>query len=484
MYSNHMPNAARPREILHILFKHKRKILMTFAIVMSLVLIVSILATPIYQSSASLLVKAGREYRAKPEIGDGPDQMVVDREQIINSEIEMILNKEVISQVIKSIGLTNIYPQFSAEQLQDGALPDAALSKFMRSLSVVGVPKSNIISLSFDHPDPKIAKMALSILIEKFKEKHLEVYSDPVSPALQKQLAEYARMLKSSEDSLEAFRQKYRIYTIDEQRKLLLEQQAKLDTSSKMLDMEEEALERKVLFSRAQLKTMSIDARRYTQTERDKIIVDAQTRLLVLRLKEQELLNRDYRPESRALSDVKKEIELVTAFLVKQEVEISKKVRTGNPVYQQLESEMLKAESELASRQQGLLAAQRNLEMTAAAIQELDKRQNELHALERDVTVKEKNYLTYQEKYEDARISADLNQQKIANISVVQSPDTTNKPIRPKTLINIVVGTLMAGLTALITALLSEYLSPTLSTPEQVVRKLGIPVLASVRRRL
>lgn len=483
MNYSHDSIGRRPRDILHVLFKHQKKILFTFFGVMCLVLAVTFISTPVYSSTASLLVKAGREYRAKPDAGGGPDQMVVDRQEIINSEIEIISNKELIGNVIRSLGLDYLYPGWSEKAAPGRAVPSAAILKFMKALQVQGVPKSNIISLRFENTNPVIAARALTVLIEKFREKHLEVYSDPVSPVLKKQLADYAVRLKASEDALEAFRQQNRIYTIADQRNLLLGQQVGLDTSVKQLMAERESLAQKVTFARGQLKEIAKNASRYTQTEREKIVVDAQTRLLGLRLKEQELSSRDYRNDSVALGSIRKEIELVETFLANQELDIARKTRTANPVYQQVETEMLKAESDLASKDKGLAALRRSLEDVAGNIQKLDEGSNRLHSLERDVEINEKNYRSYLEKYEDARISADLNQQKIANISVVQSPDVSDKPVRPRKALNLVVGTLMAAVTALFVALIAEYFSQTFSRPDQMARKLDLPVLATLRRQ-
>ena len=76
----------------------------------------------------------------------------------------------------------------------------------------------------------------------------------------------------------------------------------------------------------------------YTLSERDKIIVDARSRLLSLQLKEQDLL-KQYQEDNRLVQNTRKEIRLVQEFLKEQETEISGKVRTGNPVSQEVEKE-------------------------------------------------------------------------------------------------------------------------------------------------
>jgi uncharacterized protein involved in exopolysaccharide biosynthesis len=177
---------------------------------------------------------------------------------------------------------------------------------------------------------------------------------------------------------------------------------------------------------------------------------------------------------------VRKEIQLVKDFLKAQEADISRKVQTGNPVYQEVEKEMLKAEAELTSQRAGAVTLTQQLAQLDHEIQAVDQKQNELRNLQRELSTNEKNYQTYVEKLEEARISDDLNQQKISNISVIQAPVVPQKPVKPKKLLNIILGILLGAFTGLGYAFFSEYNSQSFSTPEQVERRLGLPVLTSI----
>ena len=45
--------------------------------------------------------------------------------------------------------------------------------------------------MSFKHENPEIAAKAINTLIEQFKDKHIEVYSDPNLPFLEEQTGGY-----------------------------------------------------------------------------------------------------------------------------------------------------------------------------------------------------------------------------------------------------------------------------------------------------
>ena len=87
-----------------------------------------------------------------------------------------------------------------------------------------------MINVSFKHKNPRLAAQVVNLLLDYYKEKHLQVYSDPKSSFLEEQLGEYSQKLKTSEDALQAFKQTQGVYSLDEQRNLMLKQRMELDT--------------------------------------------------------------------------------------------------------------------------------------------------------------------------------------------------------------------------------------------------------------
>jgi uncharacterized protein involved in exopolysaccharide biosynthesis len=468
------------RGVFHILFKHWVRILTVFTVTVFTVAVATFLTTPVYEATASLLVKVGREHIAKSEVGDARNLMAINQQEIINSEIQILNNRDLIRKVVTAIGIGELYPQLASNASARTTPLETAVLQFSRNLKTEGIKKSNVISVSFQHRDPAAATKALALLIDLFKEKRLDVFSNPQSSFLEKQLADYQQRLKASENALEIFKQQHQVYAVEEQRSLLLRQQVELDTVLKATLNRSDELQKKAASYREQLRSMAQNKTRYTQTDRDKIIVDAQSNLLNLRLREQELLARNYREDSRSVENVRKEILLIDAFLKVQEEDIGRKVRTGNPVYQEIEKEMLKAEAEYASQQAGAATLTQQLTQIDRKIKAVDQKQNELRNLQRELSINEKNYQTYVEKLEEARISDDLNHQKIANISVIEAPATMHKPVKPKKLLNLILGVLLGAVSGLGYAFLIEFISQRFSTPHQVERRLGLPVLTSI----
>ena len=472
------------RDFLTVLFKHKNTILIIFFTVVATVTIGSFLLSPTYEAKSSLLVKFGREYIYSSEVGERvPDMRIVplNQEEVINSEIQILTSRDLIEKVITTLKVENIYPDLAKNPPGRFTPLEAAIEQFEKTLSVEGIKKSNVIQVSFQHKDPRIAAKAVNLLVDFLKEKHLQVYSDPKSSFLEQQLLTYEQSLIESQNQLKDFKQKYRVFSLEEQRTLLLKQRTDLDSTLKTAQNQVKELQNRLSSLKNQMQTVSKDVPLYSETERYKTIDDAKTQLLTLQLREQQLLQK-YNENTPLVVNVRKEITIVQGFIKEQEEDLKGKVRTGqNIVYQDLEREIIKTQAELSSQEAKRAALQGQIAQLDIEIPNLDLRENELENLKRDMSSNERNYKTYLEKVEEARISDDLNRQKMANISVIQTASVPPKPIKPRKRLNIALSIVLGAVAGLGLAFFSEYTSQGLSTPESVERRLGLPVLATIK---
>ena len=131
-----------PRDILHVLFKRKYQIILFFLVTVCTVAIGTLVVKPIYEATAQILVKIGRENLYMPP-NSGANQFIrPNQEYVINSEIELLKSRALAQRVIKSMGSQNIYHNLNENQ---------ALSIFQNSLSIQAVKDSNVIKIGFKH---------------------------------------------------------------------------------------------------------------------------------------------------------------------------------------------------------------------------------------------------------------------------------------------------------------------------------------------
>ena len=325
-----------------------------------------------------------------------------------------------------------------------------------------------------------MAAKALNLLVDYFKEKHLQAYSDPKSSYLEQQLSAYDLRLKQSQGQLEAFKQKNRVFSLDEQRSLLLKQRTELDTSLKATENQVKEVQERIASLRRQLQTVSRDVPLATETERYRSVDEAQAQLLALQLKEQELV-RKYTENNQLVVSVRREMEIVRSFIAGQEQDIKGRRQTGqNVVYQDLEREMARLQAELPSQEAKAASLGSQIAELDRQIPALDMTEMALENLKRDLAVNDRNYRIYVEKVEDARILEDLNRQKSANISVIQEATVPVTPVKPRKRLNIALGLILGALAGLGFAFASEFSAQGLSTPESVERRLRLPVLTTI----
>ncbi len=469
------------REFLTVVFKYKVVIAATFAAVVLTVTAGTLLIAPIFETEARILVKFGRENIYRSEVGDVRNQIVASNtEEILNSEVSILTSRDLITQLVSEMTVDVLYPSLIANPPRSGTPLQAAVKQFTEALTVDAVRKSSIIEIALQHKDPVVATTALNRLLADFKEKHLQAYSDPQSSYLEKQLATYGARLLAAQQQLGTFKQENGVFALDEQRSLLLQQRGNLDVGLKAAQSRINELRQGIAALRQQLLAMAQDVPLSTENERYRSIDEARNQLLVLQLREQDLL-RQYTDRNQLVISVREEMQIVQAFIKQQERDIPSRVRTGqNIVYQALQTDLLRLETELPSQEARAKSLRGQVFQLDTAIPALDQTENGLENLKRDVSVNDLNYRAYQERVEDARALEDLNRQKSANISVIQAATVPTDPVKPRKALNIGLSVLLGLLAGLGVAFGSELSSQTMSTPENVERRLGLPVLATI----
>lgn len=449
------------RDILTILFKHKIKILITFLVIAIGVSLFALRMPKTYEAKSVLLVKFGREFFARPEVGSGTDRssMAIRPETIIRGELSVLTSKDLSSKVVSALGPENIYPDLAKRAGVERQATETALRSFEESLSVTNIPGSSLIQVAFTHKDPDVAAKAVNMLVDLFKEKHLEVFSTTSTSFLEAQLGAYEKKLKETESSLTTFKRKHGVISFEEQKSALLTQRSTLDANLRTTLNQISELEQKIAFIKSP--QWNTD----TQPE-------ARTQLLALQQKEQELLQK-YSENSRMVQNVRNEMKVVRD-VVQGNAEAIRNV------------EISKAMGELTILRAKADGLRRDLNHVDGEVRSLDARGNELQTLKRDATQQERNYQTYMQKLEESLILDDMDRQKMVAISVIEkaTPSMTPKKSRFSKKVLILMGFIGGGFAGLALAFLLEFLSPGMTTPFSAERRLGLPVMVAIPRRI
>lgn len=466
------------REILTVLFKHRGKMALTFLVTVFGVAIVTLLTPPVYETTASLFVRFGRQFIYRSEAGrDIDDVLNRSRESIINAEIDILNSDDLLKAVIEEIGIEPVYPEVAAREGSEWERTMAALRRLKESYRVRGMDESNTLRVSFQHTDPNIAARVVNTAVDQFMQKHLEAFSEPkVVDFYSEKVSDYRQRLSEIEGRISEFQIANRTVSLDEQRSLLLREATELDAEIARISRQRSAVTERVRALEEELAAQDELISLHEESELESV----EGQLLQLRLREKQLRSQ-FRETDRQVQNVQEQIAIVEEFLSDRGLASGKRVRVGrNQIYDRLETELVEARVELAELEAMVGPATERRAELVSELARLPLRERELEELERERESYEQSYTNYQARLEDARTFADMDRELMADVSVIQSALPPVKAIRPDKKMNMAAGLFVGIALALGTAFVFEFLGTSWHEPDQVSRELGIPVLGTI----
>ncbi len=464
------------RTVLYIIKKHKWKILILFLSTVVTVAVGSLMATPIYRASSRLLVKPGRQDVYVSPTGGSPSIINYSGDaEKVNAEIAILKSSSLAIALVDRMGVSRLYgfPDrtlmgrlFEKKEKNEVPSVEKAYGSVLDSLHVSAVPKSSVIVVAFDWPDPVIAARVVDGLVDLYLDRHLKVHTNPQTYSLlEGQAKQWEQKLRDSEKELEVFKLRYSITSLPEQRTILLRRLSQAESEKKQTETEIQENLELVASLEAQLSKLDQKVQlRETVDKQSDTLAALKARLVELELQ-----------------GLKEEINRVKEMIAEEEKKGRRVVVSGeSPVRQNLESDLMRARA----RFKALEARQQNQKVQIAAYGEelraLDGFENRLRELERKVAINETNYKLYLTKFEEAKISENMDKQKIASIRVIEPAIPNMKAIKPKKKQNVLIGGFLGLLAGIGMAFLIEFIHPVFRTREDVEQFLGLRVLATL----
>lgn len=473
------------RELLSILFKEKRTIIIVFCGLFLSAIGVSYLTTPVYEAEARLLIKSGRELQIRAEPGQAsPIVPTTTMQEIVNSEVQILTSRDLLGQVIERIGLERLYPD-AAKAARPGSDPmDGAVRRFALDLKAKPSAMSSIVVLSYLNQDRKVAIEALNTLLALYQEKHASLFNEPRSGFLEQQTRDYEAQLASAIEKVSEFKQSLSLSALAEQRTQLILTRSALATTLHNLQSQVVDAQRRLAYLDRKLKT--VPALVPSVSEESEYVEAAKTRLVDLQAQLQGLRQR-YSADVKPIRDVEEQIALVESSLqgmVKgKNIGNRKTASERNPAYDDLTISKHHAEADAAALNEQISLRRANLAEIDARLRALEDGEKTLQGLEREKETLAGLVHTYRARYEEARIGEEEDKQKAISVSLVEQPRSPEKPAQPKRWFFAVIG---AGLGLVASSCIVVYLlvwRETIITAESVERVLNLPVLASVPMR-
>lgn len=486
-----VPEQSR-RDFFRILFRQKWKILLCFVLVVGAAAFMASRTSKTYESQAKIMVRIGREMLSDdPVIRSGEGRSTTSHRDQMESEITILKSHIVAAQTVDQIGveafLVNAKGQPAklprteiAELETPSEVPprERIIHRIMNSLTAKN--RGSIISVGFTATDPHLAQRVLDTLLRVYMQRHIAVFRLEVSSQFfSERSAALAAQLASQQAEFEEFCKTHGIINIEEQKHGLLahvddlqarlyDMNAEINGSLAMISSFKDELEKPA--------KQNSEASTAVPGELARIL---NTRLLELMF-EQAKISAKYPEDSKEMRDIKQQIE-VTRSLMAREKQKESGALTG------IDTDKAALESTMKSEQAHLASLRARKESLAGELAKREKTLNELSALEgkftkmkRNISLSEQEYLKYRDNLQATEISAALDSAHVSNVKILQPATLPVAPVKPRKTRMIAIGLFIAFFGSMGFAFVIEYFDHSLKTNEEVERRLGLPVLATI----
>jgi uncharacterized protein involved in exopolysaccharide biosynthesis len=461
------------REMLSILFRERLKLILVFLVLCGAVIAYSYTLTPYYEATTRLLVKSGREFQTRSD----PNQPTVavpsvTKQEIVNSEIQILTSRDLIASVVSKIGAERLYPG-------SGSM-DAAIRDFTADFKAAPVEQADVIVVTYHNRNHDLAVEALGEVVAFYQQNHAEMFADPRYKFLEQQTRQYQDQLDTVVKKEADIRNAKSLFDVDSQRAKLLDDRAATNSILQQLKSQAIDAHQRIDFLNNRLKTTPalIPA---GQASAD-AIEQAKSRLVDLQVKQQQLRER-YVGDVKPLQDTDAEIAKLKDLVTRSDPLNRKEWSQRNTAYDDMVVALNRAMADAAPLDQQIALRQKQAQQIDERLRDLEDGATAIADQERERRVLEELVHTYRTRYEEARMSEDLDRERVVSVSVIQKPDAPLRPAGPRHMPFALAGILIGLVGAAGVLLYRLVFRETLIAVESVERIIGLPVVASVAAR-
>lgn len=503
------------RDVLFILFSKRIVFISIFLLVNIITLLVVFLASPVYTSSATILVKPSDN--APVLIGSNAKRTILPvTMEYLNNEVALIRSKEVQKKTVFDLKLhepdapekyiplmlfkiknTIKNELISLNILEKKDPVENAIFNLNEKIQVEAQVLSNIIVIRYSGENPDKNAIIVNAIVDNYIDKHIKVYQEMGGQTfLNNQRKLFKKALAQAEQKLFLYQQENNAIDPTNQIMSNLSVRESLLITVKNLEGETKENATRIqklkhlltgttpsknnqiinineLINIAPLNSKATKSSMVTNQDKKNLILDKELReipgiieyqkaLIALKIELGKATPR-YTKESVIITDLKKQIYNLEMSMKRE----SEAILTGDTVVlHALENKKDEVEKQLNK------IDKENLMLT--------KQQTMISQLKREIQIAENNYLLYTEKTEEARILAEKKLSKVVNVTIISSAEPASIPDFPKKKLLIIISIVMGCMAGLSGTVVANFLDHTLRTPQDIEDNTSLQYLGSV----
>lgn len=439
-----------PIDVMRVLFKWKWFVLCFTLLGLGVGTSVWFLKKPLFVSTAKIIVLYVTQPKGVNSLGVEEKIKIPDDrgENIINSEIQILSSLNVCDTVVERLGVE----KFAGKGVTNADARVIAVG-VQNSIRAEAPRKSNVMLVSYSHPEPEVAKEALEQIVEAYRERHMEVHNNvgKKDQVLTKQILDLRQRLQETEAEFGKAMTNAGVFSLLDAKKSYEEQMAKLrqdlfDVDASIAEFMGGAVVTNLPTSGSPAATNSshvVSAASLTnnipadKVGEYKVVV---SRVEALRSQKLELLSK-YTPENPIMARMEGQI----ADLDKQKKQLEEAF-PGIPILAgPATPEALPSAASLAAQAAAATEAAKyrgaverkkvlegHMKQLRVDVERLARLDGELTMLKRQKEQQEQSLGSLNAYLDQARLDATLGKERLANISVVQTPSIPAPDIEAK----------------------------------------------------
>lgn len=475
------PLASLPslREVIAVAFRNRWWILLAALLPVVLGAALPFLLTPTYEARARVLVRGGREF--VPQI-DAPGMLQIPQttmREMVDTVIQILQSVDLYRDVLQDESVQKIYPRLAAEAPADMKVENVALTSLARDLAAAPVRMTNVIEISLRNPDAVTAVQVLHTVLSRFQERYVRAFSQRRTALLEAQIDENLKRLEAAQQERVAYMASRELYSLTDQRNLLVQRHAREKEALRAVEMRKTLLEEQIRFLKSELEQQPTTITVQTTDQDSPVATDALRRLRELQEREREML-RTLGPEHPNVRGTRAAIQ-ATQQIIAQTNARTTAVSVGvNPLVTTLKTQLASAEGELAPLDGQILAYQQSVATQEARLRQISADEIQLQTYDRTIAQIEGAVRELRQRQTDARFNEELDRAQVAGLSVIEQPQSSDRPVSPKKLLFLAGGIIGGGIMGSFALLVALTFARRFLTTETVERMLGVPVLVTL----
>lgn len=445
---------------LRTLVRHRWWALGGFLVLAVPMVAITLLTTPVYFSAARLMISdQGNTEVTLSDRSRRPE----DKNSDPRTQAEVVRSRALAKATIEAMKLWEV-PEFApmaAGAADDAARAQALVDPFLGHLAVTLVEDSGLLSIGFEAQDPDVAargaNMAARTYIERDRESRFQS-ANSSAEWFENRLKEQREEVSRREAALQAYRERQDALALNDRQNIVVSRLNEL--SSEVTRARTNRLMKEAPFR--QIQAIKNDP---AALETHPLIA-SNAFVQTLKAQAAELARQDAQLAERLGPKHPDRIQVSTALSTVQErlrAEVDKVVSGVETDYQ------------AALAQESSLNAALNTQKSEAGA--LDRKGVEYAALEREAVSARQVFDTLLQQTKAAALSTDIKQ---TNIRVVDLAEPSGVPVRPRKGQGLLAALMLGLLGAAAGAFGREYMRREVQSPDDLERRLGLPVLALV----